>query len=224
MTSDSAYFATAKRSLSALVQGAEGSWYEIPKGYLNYFHHEFADGDVSLLPAAFSFDNVDGVEDWQMGEVIDLLSKVDPREWPDCDSIACTDVEELIYSLDNGANQAEVMEYVEDNLGTSEKTQRVLKGVLESVFGKGVETIRSKQGKFPSPSNNFLQDKDGTFAGTFKFDSHLFDFEIAPTEKGWICTYRLDEKSLDNLEKPEFKGRRKDDKVKHRKVRSQGWR
>lgn len=225
MTTDSAYFSSFSKSLHLLFDGVGGSWGNIPQQYLDYFHHVYADGDISLLPAVSSLENADMLEGWEVEEVLSTLSKVNPEHWPDPESIASIDAELLLADEDSEPNDFDegVREFVEDNLGTSEKTQKVLKGVLESVFGDGVSTIRSKQGKYPSPSNNFLQDKDGTFAGTFRFEDYLFDFEIAPTEQGWICTYRLDEKSLDKLEKPEFTGQRHDGKPKHRKVRSRGW-
>lgn len=221
MTSDSAYFQKSLSSLNTLLQGAKGVWGDVPCEYLSYFHHNFADGDVSLLPALSGLTNTEGLEGWEIKEIVESLTKVNPKEWPDVESIESIDAETF---FSGPSYYGEGWEFAEDNLGTSEKVQKALKGVIESVFGEGVSTIRSKQGKYPSPSNNFLQEKDGTFAGTFKFESHLFEFEIAPTEEGWICTYRLDEDSLDKLEKPEFKKRRKDNKPNHRKVRSQGWR
>lgn len=230
MTTDSAYFSSFSKSLNLLFDGVKGDWNGIPQHYLDYFHHTYSDGDVSLIPAVSVLENTDMLESWEIEEVLALLSKVNPEQWPDPESIASIDAELLLAHRDLDTSAEELIdpeqgaaEFVEDNLGTSEKTQKVLKGVLESVFGPGVGTIRSKQGKYPSPSNNFLQEKDGTFAGTFKFDDYTFDFEIAPTEQGWLCTYRLDEKSLDKLEKPEFTGQRRDNRPKHRKVRSRGW-
>ena len=222
MTSDSAYFQKSSSSLNTLLQGAKGVWGDLPRDYLNYFNHTFVDGDVSLLPSLSGLVNTDSLDGWEIQEIVGALTKVNPKEWPDVDSIETIDAESFFTGEANNAPGE--WEYVEDNLGTSERVQKALKGVLESVFGDDVSTIRSRQGKYPSPSNNFLQEKDGTFAGTFKFEGHLFQFEIAPTEAGWICTYRMDEDSLDKLEKPEFKNRRKDNKPNHRKVRSQGWR
>jgi hypothetical protein len=224
MTADSAFLTTSIKSLGHLIEGVNGEWHEIPQHYLDYFNHTYADGDVSLLPAVSKLENIDFLESWQIDEVLSLLTKVNPDHWPDCEDIRGIDAELLLSDGHIVGSDYTELEYVEDNLGASEKTQKALKGVLESVFGPGVSRIRSKKGDYPSPSNSFLQDKDGTFAGTFTFEGHTFDFEIAPTEAGWLCTYRLDEKSLDKLEKPEFKGQRRDNKPKHRKVRSQGWR
>lgn len=222
MTSDSAYLKQSVSSLNILLQGAKGVWGDIPHIYMGYLSHAYVDGDISLLPALSALINTDCLESWEIEDVVDALIKVDPKEWPDPGSIETLDAEKLLGGQDDASHGE--WSYVEDNLGTSEKAQKALKGVIESIFGEGVSTIRSKLGKYPSPSNNFLQEQDGTFAGTFKFENNLFEFEIAPTEVGWICTYRLSEDSLDKLEKPEFKNRRKSNKPNHRKVRSQGWR
>lgn len=222
MHPDSIYLSSCHRSIDLLLTGANGEWNDIPGHYLDYFHHRYQDDDVSLLPLASKIENTEFLSKEQVDEVIRILSKVDPDDWPDFDSIEAIDAEELLEVQDYPGTGTE--EFVEDNLGASEKTQRVLKHVIESVFGKGVSTIRSKMGKFPSPGNNFLMEKDGTFAGTFKFNNLTFEFEIAPTEETWLCTYRLEEGSLDKLEKPEFRGQRNGDKVSHRKIRGRGWR
>lgn len=218
MQSDSAYLCSCDKNLRLLLDASNGDWKSIPQNYLDYFHHEYSDGDVSFIPAVSTFENTDFLEIWQVEEAAEMLTKVDPNGWPDIDSVEAIDVPALLEEEQDGE-----WDYVEDNLGTSEKVQKALKGVIESVFGGAVSQIRSKTGQYPSPKNNFLLEKDGTFAGTFKFDIFSFEFEIAPTEKGWICTYRLDEKSLEKLDKPEFKGKR-DNKINHRKVRSRGWR
>lgn len=225
--SDSAYLASSRKSLEYLIEGASGDLGSIPQYYLDYFAHIYQDGDISLLPALSKVKDAEDLEPWQLDEVLDVLEKVNPNEWPDLDSINSISAPHLLGQnpVEDNFSERDGWEYVEDNLGTSEKVQKALKGVIESVFGDDVSTIRSKKGKFPSPENNFLQDKDGTFAGTFKFEGHTFEFEIAPTEKGWICTYRVGEDSLDKLEKPNL--RKHGEKPKDRgprRVRNQGWR
>lgn len=224
MQSDSSYLYNCEKSIRTLLDATHGDWRAIPQHYLEYFHHEYSDGDVSLIPAINTFSNTDFLDIWELEEATELLSKVDPNTWPDVEDVVSIDVPKLLEFDDRPISlDLAGWEFVEDNLGTSEIVQKALKGVIESVFGKGISQVRSKTGQYPSAKNNFLLEKDGTFAGTFKFEEFSFEFEIAPTEKGWICTYRLDEKSLDKLEKPEFKGKR-DRKVNHRKVRSRGWR
>jgi hypothetical protein len=224
MQSDSAYLYSCEKGLRLLIEATHGDYSEIPQGYLDYFNHEFSDGDISLVPAVNTFENTDFLEIWEIEEAVETLSKVDPRQWPDVDDIVRVDVPALLDFDDSPLpKDAANWEYVEDNLGTSEKVQKALKGVIESVFGKGVSQVRSKTGQYPSAKNNFLLEKDGTFAGIFKFEDYTFEFEVAPTERGWLCTYRLDEKSLEKLEKPQFKGKR-EHKVSRRKVRNRGWR
>jgi hypothetical protein len=172
---------------------------------------------VSLLSAFSKFSVSSELENWELDEAIEMLSKVEPEFWPDPESIERLDLGAIF--LDN---QDETFEFVEDNLGSSEKAQKVILAVIHSVFGETVNTIRDKSGNYPSPRNNFLQDKDGTFSGTFGFEGFKFLFEILPTEQGWVCTYRMSEKSLDSLEKlTDTKGTKKSQQ--HRKVRHRGW-
>lgn len=222
MHSDAAYLSQYPTMARLLIEASQGDFAAIPQHYLDHFHHEFANGDVSLVPALSKFVDADFVEPWQLDEAIELLSRVNREHWPDYDSIEAISVESL---LSNEYDPEEkCSNFVEDNLGTSEKTQQVIKTVIESVFGKGVTTVRDRSGNYPSPSNHFLQDEDGTFSGTFKHENHVFSFEIAPTEQGWLCTYRLTEKSLDKLERPKYKASREKDKKSYRSVRNQAWR
>jgi hypothetical protein len=170
------------------------------------------------LLSAFSKFSIDGeLENWELDEAIELLSKVEPDFWPDPESIEHLDLGGI---FSNG--QEESLDFVEDNLSSSERAQKVLSAVIYSVFGEKVDTIRDRSGNFPSSTNNFLQDEDGTFSGSFKFDKYKFLFEILPTEQGWVCTYRMDEKSLDSLEKnTDTKNTKKS--PQHRKVRNRGW-
>jgi hypothetical protein len=218
MQSDSAYLAQYPTMMSLLIGASGGDFACIPSNYLENFHHSYLDGDISFLPAFSKLENTDFAEDWQIEEAVEFLSKVNPQDWPNMKDIEGINFQELLQE------ESEDWEFVEDNLGTSEKVEKVLKAVLESVFGKGVSSIRDRSGSFPSPHNNFLQDEDGTFSGTFKHETHEFTFEIAPTERGWLCTYRLSEKSLDGLEEPAFKG--KEDRKKElnpKTVRMRSW-
>ena len=195
MSSDSAYFAKVLPIARLLIEASRGDFERIPDDYSDHLYHEYEDGCVSLVPAISRFTLTDDIENWELDEAIELISKVEPYFWPDLADIESVDVVSLI----RGPEFSESEDFVEDNLGTSEKVQRVLASVIQSVFKEKVDAIRDKSGNFPSLKNNFLQDKDGTFSGTFKFDSYKFLFEILPTEVGWVCTYRLDENSLDGL-------------------------
>lgn len=218
MQSDSAYLAQYPAMMNLLLEASGGDFARIPSNYLENFNHEYSDGDISFLPAVSKLKNTDFAESWQTEEAIEFLSKVNPQEWPNPEDVESIDYEKLFQS------EQRDWDFVEDNLGTSEKVEKVLKAVLESVFGKGVSSIRDHSGSFPSPRNNFLQEEDGTFSGTFKYYKHEFVFEIAPTEKGWLCTYRLGEKSLDELEEPAFKGKEDQKKQMNPKtVRTRSW-
>lgn len=223
MSSDSAYISQYRRLLPLLLETCDGNPGDIPQNYLDNFHHNYSDGDISLVPAFSALSGTEFAEFWHIEEAAELLSKVNPDHWPECEDIASIDLDALLKEDCEGGS--ENLEFVEDNLGTAEKTEKVLKTVLESVFGKGVSSIRDRAGNYPSQKNNFLQEDDGTFSGTFKCENHVFMFEIAPTEGGWISTYRLTEKSLDALEKPEFKNPREERVLSSRKtIRSKAWR
>lgn len=220
MQSDSAYLAQYPPMLRLLQEASGGSLAHIPQNYLDNFYHEYTTGEVSLLPAAGKLENIDLMEQWEVDEVLEVLSRVDPLEWPDPVDIVGIDANAVIQVEE----PEKFCDYVEDNLGTSAKVEEVLRIVLEEVFGKGVSNIRDNSGNYPSPKNNFLQEQDGTFAGTFKFENHTFRFEIAPTEVGWLCTYRMTEKCLDKLDRPKYKNQREDKEREYRSVRTKAWR
>ena len=203
-----------------LWQASEGCPERIPSGYAEHLQHCYADGTVSLAPAIVAFDNVDALEDWQFDEAVELLSRVNPEHWPDLGDIDRVDVE--VFLDECGDKEPE---FVEDNLGTSHAAESILQQVIEDIFGDKITDIRSAKGHYPSPDNNFLQLEDGTFAGVFTHGDYKFDFEIAPTEAGWICTYRLNAKSLDKVPRSKAKegseGSKKE--FQNRKVRFRGW-
>lgn len=220
MLSDSAFFTQCEKNLSLLLYASGGNWSAIPRDYLEYFHHNFSDGSISLVPAISKLSNTCFLESWEISEVVESLMKVRPEEWPNIEDIVSIDAEKV--TQESFSDEA-LLDYVEDNLGTAEKTEKVLKCVIESVIGKGVNAIRCRKGRYPCPDNNFLQEDDGTFSGTFMFEGFRFSFEVAPRESGWLCTYRLSEKSLDQLEEPEFKVQRERGKTQHRSVRTRAW-
>lgn len=216
MPSDFVFLTSSKRLLSDIVESVGGECSDIPERYLNFFEHTFEDGDVSAIPLLGLTRNLELLDKEEKELYIDLVTKINESEWPDFDSIEEIDADRMI-------SPEEGWDFVEDNLGTSEKVQKALKGVIESVIGGGISSIRSKDGKFPSAKNNFLLEKDGTFAGTFKVGDHTLEFEVAPTENGWLCTYRVSEKSLDKLEEPANKTRRSKTGFNRRRVRNRGW-
>lgn len=222
MQSDLSYFAHCSSMAHLLLEACGGNAASIPQGYLDNFAHEFADGYVSLVSALSKVEGVGDLSTEEVDETLEMLQKVNPDHWPSAESIESIHPEKL---WDSSSDPSITLDnFVEDNLGTAEKVERVLTSVIESVFGDSVNNIRDAKGKYPSSSNDFLQVDDGTFAGTFQYDSHRFNFEIAPTEQGWICTYRLDESSLDAI--PQIvKDVRRDDKknTSVKKTRSQGW-
>ena len=197
---------------------SQGNPQDIPADYCEHLRHEYLDGDISLVFLLPKFDYTEGLEDFEVEEAIEMLGKVNPNDWPNIDEIEGISIEELLKVYEKDASQ---YDFVEDNLGTAEKVERVLIEVISSVFGDRVSTIRSEKGYFANPKNNFLQEDDGTFAGTFEYDGNKYLFEIAPAEDGWICTYRMHSGSIKDL--PPKTDKDEEEKDYTRKVRYRGW-
>lgn len=199
---------------------SQGTPQDIPADYCEHLKHEYLDGDVSMVSLLSKFDYVEGLEDFEIEEAIEALGKVSPEDWPAVEDIQGVSVEELLKVYDEDLSS---FDYVEDNLSTAEKVEKVLIEVISSVFGDRVSTIRSEKGYFANPKNNFLQEDDGTFAGTFEYDGNKYMFEVAPTEGGWLCTYRMHWNSMDKLPPiSQSDDASKTDYTRH--VRHRGWR
>jgi hypothetical protein len=165
------------------------------------------------------YAELDGVD---IEEAIEMLGKVSPGDWPNIEDIEGISAEELLRVYDTDATDPEGFNFVEDNLSTAEKVEKVLIEVISSVFGDRVSKIRSEKGYYPNPKNNFLQEDDGTFAGTFMFEDYKFMFEVYPDEQGWGCTYRLHWDSIDKL--PPYNDEDNPKKTDYtRRVRFRGW-
>jgi hypothetical protein len=202
-----------------LWQASEGDPSRIPQSYAEHLSHEYCDGDISLVGLLPKVENYSELEDHEIEEAIEMLGKVAPGDWPDVEDIEGVSLEELLRVYDKDASE---FDFVEDNLSTAEKVEKVLIEVISSVFGDKVSTIRSEKGYFANPKNNFLQEEDGTFAGTFMYDGNKFMFEVAPAEDGWICTYRMHWTSVDGL--PPLHDEDTNDKNDYtRRVRHRGW-
>ena len=179
-----------------LWEASEGDPSSIPADYCEYLNHSYSDGDISLVSLLSKFDYTEGLEDFEVEEAIEALGKVNPDDWPNIEDIKGISVEDLLHVYDEDASE---FDFVEDNLSTADKVEKVLIEVISSVFGDRVSTIRSEKGYYANPKNNFLQEDDGTFAGTFEYDGNKYVFEVAPVENGWLCTYRMHWDSVDKL-------------------------
>lgn len=216
---DAAYQAKYLGIARLLWQASEGDPSRIPTSYAEHLNHTYTDGSVSLAGLLPKFESFSELEDHEFEEALELLGKVNPNDWPNLEDIESISIQDL---LSFSEFDSVSVNFVEDNLSTAEKVEKVLIEVISSVFGDRVSTIRSEKGYFANPKNNFLQEDDGTFAGTFMFDGNKYIFEIAPAEDGWICTYRMHWDSLDGLppitdeENPKVT-----DYTRH--VRNRGW-
>ena len=193
---DSAYQAKYLGIARLLWQASEGDPASIPANYCEHLNHEYVDGDISLVSLLAKFESFSELEDYEVEEAIEMLGKVSPEDWPNSIDIEGVSVEDLLKIYDEDACE---FNFVEDNLSASERVEKVLIESISDVFGDRVSTIRSEKGYFPNPKNKFLQEDDGTFAGTFMYDGNKFIFEVAPAEDGWICTYRMHWDSVDKL-------------------------
>jgi hypothetical protein len=219
---DAAYQAKYLGMARLLWEASHGNPQDIPANYSEHLAHSYADGDVSLVPLLPKFECYSELEDFEVEEAIEILGKVTPSDWPDVEDIEGVSVEELLRVYDTDATDPEGFNYVEDNLSTAEKVEKCLIEVISSVFGDKVSTIRSEKGYFANPKNKFLQEDDGTFAGTFMYDGNKFIFEVAPSEDGWICTYRMHWDSIDKL--PPYHDEENPEKTDYtRRVRHRGW-
>jgi hypothetical protein len=216
---DSAYQAKYLEIARMLWNASAGNPADIPSDYCEHLRHEYVDGDISLVALLNKFDYTEELEDFEIDEAIEALGKVDPDDWPNIDDIEGISVEELLHVYDEDASE---FNFVEDNLSTADKVEKVLIEVISSVFGDRVSTIRSEKGYYANPKNNFLQEDDGTFAGTFMYDGNKYMFEVAPAEDGWLCTYRMHWDAIDKLP-PKHDEDDKDKNDYTRRVRHRGW-
>jgi len=225
--SDAAYQAKYLSIARLLWEASEGNPQSIPDSYASSLVHNYTDGSVSLANLINRMEYSESLEPEELEEAIETLGKVDPEDWPFFEDIATVCVEELLKVYDEDATPGlDTEDFIEDSLGCGEKCEKVLQKVIESVFGSPVEKVRSDSGDYPKEENKFLQKSDGTFAGTFVFDDHKFIFEIAPTESGWLCTYRLKAESLDKLPPIPNEDKEEEDPTKKdytRRVRTRGW-
>jgi hypothetical protein len=203
-----------------LWEASEGCPERIPSDYAGYLSHTYVDGDVSMGNLLPKVEDYSELEDFEIEEAIEMLGKVNPDDWPLLEDIKGVSLSDFLRAFDDG--EGEEYNFVEDNLSTSEKVEKVLVEVISSVFGDRVSTIRSEKGFYANPKNNFLQADDGTFEGTFMYDGHKFMFEVYPDEQGWGVTYRLHWDSVDKL--PPYHD--EDDPETNdytRRVRHRGW-
>jgi hypothetical protein len=203
-----------------LWQASEGDPSRIPLDYAEHLNHSFVDGDISLGSLLPLVEDYSELEDFEIEEAIEMLGKVNPDDWPLLEDIEGVSLSDFLRAFDDEGE--EEYDFVEDNLSTAEKVEKVLIEVISSVFGDKVSTIRSEKGFYANPKNNFLQADDGTFEGTFMYDGHKFMFEVYPDEQGWGVTYRLHWNSVDKLPPHHDE----DDPEKNdytRRVRHRGW-
>ena len=186
------YVAVAKMLLDA----SGGDPARIPGHYAEHLRHEYNDGDVSLAYLLPKFESVDALEDYELEEAIEMLGKVNPNDWPYPEDIDTINTEELLHIYDEDASTSD---FTETPGTTSERAELVLRHAIESVFGDTVDKVRSTSGKYPDVDNQYLQQPDGSFKGSFEYDGKKFDFQLEPDELGWTLQYRMTASAFDKL-------------------------
>jgi hypothetical protein len=193
---DGAYTQKYLAVATMLLDASGGDPALIPWHYAEHLRHEYHDGDISLVHLLPRLDHVEDLEDYELEEAIEMLGRVNPEDWPYPEEIESINASELLRVYDEDASDFDFAETPET---TSEKAELVLRHAIESVFGDIVQKVRSTSGKFPDVDNQYLQQPDGSFKGSFEYDGNKFDFQLEPDEMGWTLQYRMSASSLDKL-------------------------
>ena len=201
-----------------LWEASEGCPENIPSDYCRHLSHDYIDGSVSLGHLLNHVENYSEMQPEEIDEAIEILGRVNPNDWPYPEDIESIDIQELLHTYDENATE---FNFVEDNLSTADKVEKVIIEAISSVFGDRVSTIRSEKGYYASPKNSFLQADDGTFEGTFEYDGKKFIFEVYPEENGWAVTYRLHWDAFKDL--PPKTEKTEEEKDYTRRIRHRGW-
>ena len=193
---DSAYSAKYLAVAKMLLDASGGDPARVPWSYAEHLRHDYADGSTSLAYLLPKFESVETLEDYELEEAIEMLGKVSPNDWPYPEDIETIHTEELLHIYDEDASS---FNFAETPGTTSEKAELVLRHAIESVFGDTVDKVRSTSGKYPDEDNQYLQQPDGSYKGSFEFDGKKFDFQLEPDELGWTLQYRMTASAFDKL-------------------------
>lgn len=197
---DSAYQARYIPVARMLWQASGGIPENIPGHYLAHLEHTYSDGDISLAGLLGKIDYSEYIEDYEIEEVVEMLGKVHPGDWPDPADILSINAPSML-RIHDANDEGGDFNFVETEVPgtTSEKAEKVLRHAIESVFGDKVQKVRSAKGDYPDEDNGYLQEANGAFKGTFEFHDKKFDFALEPDEAGWTLQYRMQASSLDSL-------------------------
>lgn len=207
---DSQYQVQALRAVNTLLQGSGGVFSRIPEAYTQHLAHDYSDGDISLLSKIDSFVFSPDLEDWQIGEAIESLTKVNPNDWPLLDDIGTVDLDAVYFGEPEPALDYSEYDFGEvSDMEYGNKVARMFKNAIESVFGHEVDSVSGPGGKAPSKNNGYCKEKDG-FKGMFEHGGKKFEFELCKDEEGdWNLAYKLEKSSRDKLFKPAADVRKK---------------
>lgn len=209
---DQRFTESARRVMDFLWENTGGDVSSFPQSYLENLRYEFSDGQVSMLEL---IDRVDLGEDATYEdycEVREALMQVDPKQWPEPETVIEVPSGHLLYEIEPDYDfsefgfaeevvEEEVVEQVtsEGQPGPdplSDKMELFFKKVISSVYMDGVTEVTDLQGNPPNASNNYLMAPDGkSFSGIF-YDSppneqaKKFPFKIMEGANGkWQIKY-----------------------------------
>jgi hypothetical protein len=200
---DSQYQVQALRAVQTLLQGSGGVFARIPPSYANHLAHDYSDGSVSLLSKINTFTFSPELEDWQIGEAIETLSKADPADWPSLDDIESISLDHVYHGDRTIPRFEDFSDYAEvSDIEYGNRVAKMFKAAIESVFGQEVDSVGNSKGEMPNKNNQYCKDGD-SFRGTFTHDEKKFVFELCKDENDeWHLAYHLEKTSRDKLFKP----------------------
>ena len=113
-----------------LWQASEGDPASIPENYCEHLSHEYIDGDISLVSLLNKFESFSELEDQEIEEAVEMLGKVNPEDWPSVEEIEGVSLEDLLRVYDEDVSE---FDFVEDNLSTADKVEKVLIEVISKI-------------------------------------------------------------------------------------------
>jgi hypothetical protein len=216
---DQSFSEGARRVADLLWDNSGRDVTSFPRSYLENLRHDFSDGKVSMLELIDRVDLGPDATYEDYCEVVDALMRVDPRQWPDADSVQEVSGKNLLFEIEPDydfsefdfadeivkeeaiaeAPGEEVVEEGTEEIQTpdplSQKMETFLKKVISSAYLDGVSDVTDMEGNPPNSTNNYLMSEDGkSFSGIF-YDASgqkpkRFPFKITEKNDGnWGITY-----------------------------------
>ncbi|ATW62686.1 hypothetical protein SCBWM1_gp2 [Synechococcus phage S-CBWM1] len=196
LTREAYALSQSRRSIVALWENLNGNISELTDDYCDQYDYSFSSGEISLLSQIKKVQGVDDMTKEEFTELVDHLSKVDPEDWPeDLESIEEIVPDRVYEPVPSYSYSEDPEDFAEEVEGV--KVEKMLKGVISTVYRDGVARVVDSEGKPPSEANNFLMNPDGkSFSGVFitakdaKGKRNKYNFVISEKSDGkWEIKY-----------------------------------